>query len=295
MQYLSALRVRRPFPVSARGWVLVGLLAAAAWSWWALGLGLGDFVPHDGGLVTAKRFFAAAFSPALSHEGSDVVGRAGIFAEALGAIGKTILIAAAAMSIAIPTGLVFGLAATSAWVRPDGVRRTGAWAFAARLLLRGLWVVARVWIAFVRSIHELFWAFLFLATIGLSETAAVLALAIPYSGVLGKIYSEMVDEAPREAAGALRAAGANHVQTFLFGLLPQALPDMIAYTVYRLECAIRSSAVLGFFGVATIGYYIHQSFQSGFYREVWTYLFLLIIVIVIFDAWSGAVRRRLTT
>ncbi len=295
MQASSLPLPRRPLPISARGLVLVGLLLAAVWSWWTLGLSPSDFVPHDGGLEITKRFFASAVSPATTHEGVEVIGRPGIFVEALEAIGKTILIAAAAMSIAIPMGLLFGLAATSAWVSPTGVRRTGPLATVMRALLRVIWAAARVWIACVRSIHELFWAFLFMATIGLSETAAVLALAIPYSGVLGKIYAEMVDEAPRDAAGALRAAGASHVQTFLFGLLPQALPDMIAYSVYRFECAIRSSAVLGFFGVATIGYYIHQSFQSGFYREVWTYLYLLIVVIVLFDAWSGAVRRRLTS
>jgi phosphonate transport system permease protein len=151
---------------------------------------------------------------------------------------------------------------------------------------------ARLVIAVMRSVHELLWAVLLLAAFGLLHVSAVIALAIPFAGVLAKIFSEMIDEAPRDTAQALRAAGATPAQTFFFALLPRALPDMTAYTFYRFECALRSSAVLGFFGFPTLGYFIAASFENLYYGEVWTYLYALFLLIVIVEWWSGAVRRR---
>jgi phosphonate transport system permease protein len=151
----------------------------------------------------------------------------------------------------------------------------------------------RTVIALMRSVHELIWAVLFLAAMGMSNLAAVIAIAIPYGGTLAKIFSEMIDEVPRDAARALRAVGATGAQRFCFGLLPRALPDMTAHTFYRFECALRSSAILGFFGFPTLGLDIRQSFNSSNYGEVWTYLYVLLGTVVVFDWWSGAVRRRL--
>ena len=155
-----------------------------------------------------------------------------------------------------------------------------------------MFTATRALIAFLRSVHELLWAVLFLVALGLSNVAAVLAIAIPYSGVFAKVFAEMVDEAPREAALALRGAGASNAQVYAFGLLPRALPDLIAYAFYRMECAIRSAAILGFFGYPTLGLYIRQSFSSTNYGEVWTYLYALILIVLLFDVWSFAVRRR---
>jgi ABC-type phosphate/phosphonate transport system permease subunit len=118
------------------------------------------------------------------------------------------------------------------------------------------------------------------------------AIAIPYGGTLAKIFSELIDEAPRDSAGALRELGASPAQQFVFGLVPRALPDMCAYAFYRFECAVRSSAVLGFFGFPTLGYSIAQAFENLHYREVWTYLYALIALVLLVELWSGSLRRR---
>ena len=102
----------------------------------------------------------------------------------------------------------------------------------------------------------------------------------------------MLDEAPRDAALALRGAGATNLQVFALGLLPRALPDMCAYAFYRLECAVRSAAILGFFGFPTLGYSISASFENLHYGEVWTYLYALCALVLGVEAWSGALRRR---
>jgi len=128
----------------------------------------------------------------------------------------------------------------------------------------------------------------------LHPASAVIAIAIPYAGTLAKVFSEMLDEAEDGAADALRWSGANSLQIFAFGLLPRALPDMGAYAFYRFECALRSAAILGFFGFPTLGLYIQQSVGELYFREAWTYLYALFALIVLVEWWSGALRQRLT-
>ena len=155
-----------------------------------------------------------------------------------------------------------------------------------------MWGSARLLIGGMRSVHELLWAVLFLAALGLNTFGAVVAIAIPYGGTLAKIFSEMLEEAPRDSAHALRGLGAGPLQVFLFGQLPRALPDMAAYAFYRFECSVRSAAVLGFFGFPTLGYSIAQAFENLHFAEVWTYLYLLMGLVVAIEVWSGALRRR---
>lgn len=290
----EALALRRPFPLGRRGWVIVAMLLAGVWAFVHLGLGPAQIFPTERGWDLAGDFLASAFSPAAQYEGDQIEGRAPILVEAIESLGLTILLAAAAMALALIGGLILGFFASTAWWAGD---RAGGQSAVMRWLRRtvfpAVYVFTRVLIAVMRSIHELFWALLFLASIGLTEVAAVFALAIPYAGILAKIFSEMIDEAPRGPAHALRSVGARGIHTFAFGLIPPAMPDMIAYTFYRFECAIRSSAIIGFFGIETIGYHIDQSFQSIHFGEVWTYLYVLIAAILLFDAWSGSVRRRL--
>jgi phosphonate transport system permease protein len=149
--------------------------------------------------------------------------------------------------------------------------------------------------ATLRSVHELLWAVVFLAAFGITPLAAVAAIALPYAGTLAKVFGEMIDEAPRAAAGALRELGATPAVVLAFGLLPRALPDMTAYALYRFECGLRSAAVLGFFGFPTLGYYIAASFENLYYGEVWTYLYVLLALVAAVDWWSGRVRERLVT
>ncbi len=256
--------LRAPFPVGRRGWLLLAIAAGSVWAFLSLDVGWADLVPRAGGLDLAKRFFGAALAPDLS---------AATLAQTARAAWTTVLFAAAAMTLALGAGSLLGfLAATSlvpAWV----------------------YVPVRVVIAFMRSIHELMWAVLFNAALGLHPLAAVVAIAIPYAGTLAKVFSEMIDEAPRGAAVALRAAGATQIQVFSFGLLPAALPDMAAYAFYRFECALRSSAILGFFGYLTLGYYLEPAFNQGHYHQVWTYLYATFALVILVDLWSGRLRR----
>lgn len=277
--------LRRPGSLAAGGWVLLALLLAGGLSAGKLGLFGAPFWPTGGGLNLAGEFFSAALHPALRFMGEDSPqGVWDLPLQALQAAGMTVVFAAAAISLALVGGLGLGFAASSAWWDHDGRHR-----FAAGPWLTG---AARVLVTLMRSIHELVWAVLLLAGLGSGPLVAVVAIAIPYTGTLAKIFSEMIDEAPTGAADALRLAGAPTAGWYLFGLVPRALPDMTAYLFYRFECALRSSAVLGFFGFPTLGYYISASFENLFYAEVWTYLYVLMILILVMDWWSGRLRRE---
>ncbi len=218
-------------------------------------------------------FASAAASPALVDEGTGEVSMVPLVLEAAWA---TVTFAAAGIGLAAVVAAPLTLLAST---RFSG----GGW----------LCTAIRFLIAAMRSVHELLWAILFLAALGLTQASAVVAIAIPYAGTLAKVFSELLDEAPTDAAEALQAGGASDLQALVFGVIPRAMPDLAAYGLYRFECALRSSAVLGFFGFPTLGYGLATAADSTHFHEVWTYLYALFALVWIADRWSWAVRRRL--
>jgi phosphonate transport system permease protein len=275
--------VTRPFGTRRR--VVVAIVAAGLAAAWWLELRPSQLAPGEGGLELAGEFFAAALTPAWTYEADFVPDHvAPLPVRALLAATRTVLFAAAAVSISIVIGLLLGLLGSTAWW-PDAAR--------GRLWVRGSYGLVRALIVAMRSIHELLWAALFLSAMGLTPLAAVIAIAIPYSGTFAKIFSELIDEAPRDSALALRAAGATAPQVFCFGLFPRAFADLCSYACYRFECGLRSSAILGFFGIPTIGLSISLSFENLYYREVWSYLYVLFALVTLLEWWGIAVRRRL--
>lgn len=286
---MRAVRVSR-WP-SALTLVVAGIAGAALWAVISLLRTPGEVTLTEGGLRVAATFLSRAFTPALAYETPVVSGTAPLLWKALAAAKTTVTFAAAAMSLALAGGVVLAVLGAPAWWGHDRPAAAGT-----RRGLRVSTVIStltRVVMGVLRSVHELLWAVLLLAALGVGYLAAVLAIAIPYAAFLGKVFSELIHEAPPETARALRETGASPLQAFLFGVLPRVLPDMTAYAVYRFECAVRSSAVLGFFGFPTLGYYIAASFENVQYGEVWTYLYFLFALVAILDWWSGALRRRL--
>lgn len=265
-------------PLAAANLVVLAIALAALASLGHLGLGAAGLAPGAGGLDLAREFLGAALRPALSPAGDPAAGPWALPGQALRAAALTVAVAAAALSLALAGGLALGLGAAGL----AGRGRAGV------ALARACRAAALA----VRSVHELVWAVLLLAAFGRDELVAAIAIALPYAGVLGRLFAEMIEEAPREPGEALLSAGAAPWQSFLCGRLPLALPDMLAYTFYRFECALRSSAVLGFFGFPTLGYHIAASFENLHYREVWTYLYALAALVIAVDWWSGRLRAE---
>jgi len=271
-------------------WVAAGLALVFLVCAWSLGLTPAGLVPPDAThWERTGEFFRAALDPAFDYEDANVPDSADpIWWKGIKGLFLTLKFAFGAMSLAVPAALVLGFLGSSAWWPEPCGRRMGA-------VLRTVYLASRLFMSLIRSVHELIWALLFLSAMGVSPLAGLIALALPFSGTLGKVFSELIDEEARDAAQALKAIGLGPVQTFLVGILPRALPNLVTYSFYRFECALRSSAVLGFVGIETIGLYIELSHEEFYYREVWTYLYLLIAMIVVVDLWGAAIRRRLHT
>jgi phosphonate transport system permease protein len=287
----------RPMPsiprvLTGRTIVFCLLILAAAWAVARVSSVAGSLTPTSGGLRVAVSFLTRAVSPTLTYESPVPATTAPLLWKALLAARTTVVFAAAAMSLALAGGILLTFFASSAWWAGDPAGGSRGFGRLGRALAPIVYTATRAVIAVARSIHELLWAVLLLAAFGLGHLTAVLAIAIPYAGVLAKVFSEMIDEAPRDAASAMREAGASSLQVFFVSLVPRALPDMAAYAFYRFECALRSSAILGFFGFPTLGYFIAASFENLLYGEVWTYLYVLFALVAVADWWSGALRRR---
>ena len=142
----------------------------------------------------------------------------------------------------------------------------------------------RVFCAFIRSIHELFWALIFLQFFGLHPLTGVLAICIPFAGVFAKVYSEILEEAD-QTPHKLLPQGSGLISSFVFARIPDAWPHLVAYTSYRLECGLRSSAVLGFVGLPTIGFQLESAFSQGNYSEVGALLLLFYLLIATLKFW----------
>jgi phosphonate transport system permease protein len=147
--------------------------------------------------------------------------------------------------------------------------------------------IVRVGCAFVRAIHEIFWALIFLQAFGLSPLTGLLAIALPYAGTFAKVYSEILDEGDRAPLQAL-PRGCGHISTFAYARLAPVWAHFRTYTLYRLECGLRSSAVLGFVGLPTLGFYLHSAFMEGHYEEVAALLILFYVLIATIRLWAQA-------
>ena len=143
-------------------------------------------------------------------------------------------------------------------------------------------IIVRTILAFIRAIHEIFWALIFLQIFGLNVLTALLALIFPFSAILAKVYSEILEEHDYFDKS-LR--GKNFLSYYFYTKIPDIFPMLLSYTLYRFECALRSSAILGFVGITTLGYYLSSSFNQGYYNEVWLLLIMFYILIFTIKIW----------
>ena len=162
-----------------------------------------------------------------------------------------------------------------------------------RLLRLVPYHVSRFVLNIFRSVPDILWALVFVVALGLGPFPGTLALAVHSAGILGKLYSETLEAVPSRPVEALRATGAGTLQAFLFGRLPQAMSGFTSLTLYQWECNIRSATILGFVGAGGIGQQILISMNLFDYPKVATLVGATIIVVLLVDRFSAAVRRRL--
>jgi len=273
-QHVSAANApyRLPPPLfSARCkacWFVAAVLLLVVASFWTLQLQWGQFLSLEA-LRSMGRFLGEFFPPDTSPA---------FVRKVLLGTWETLAMSALGTALAAAAGLLLALPASRLHDRDV------AWARApTRLLLNAL-----------RAVPELVWAALLLIAAGLGPFAGTLALAAHTTGVLGRLFAESLENAPSGPAAALRAQGVGNGRLFLYATLPQVLPQLMSYTLYRWENNIRAAAVLGVVGAGGLGQLL--SFHMGLFHmgKTATILAAMLLLVALVDALSYAARRLLT-
>ncbi len=199
---------------------------------------------------------------------------------------RTVAIATAGMVLALGIASPLTLLSTSVLSVSALAGRMHALPFVLRQGVRGLLIL-------LRSVPELVWALVFVRVVGLGPTAGVLAIALTYGGMLGKVYGEILESDDAHATHTLMRNGASRLQALFYGVLPQSAAELTSYTVYRWECAIRSSAVLGFVGAGGLGQQMDNSMKMFQGAEVATMLLVFMLLVGLADYASAWLRKVL--
>lgn len=167
--------------------------------------------------------------------------------------------------------------------------------FAAKNVSSGLVSnIVRQLLNAIRAFPELVLAVaIFLPIAGFGPVAGALAIGLHSIGTLGKLTAEVIEGIDPGPVEATRAAGGNSLQIQRWGVLPQVMPEIIAFWLYRFEINIRAAAVLGVIGAGGIGFILQQTVIFGRFPKAGTALLVVIIATILVDSVSGWVRRRI--
>ncbi len=248
-------------------WCTLGLLVLVVLSFWSLNLQWASFFSADAAR-SMGRFVAEFFPPEHSPAFVRKVAYASWETLAMSGVG-TVLAAIFGLALALPASRIS--------------EHDRAWARApTRFVLNVL-----------RAIPELVWAALLLVSAGLGPMAGTIALALHTTGVLGRLFAEAMENAPPGSAIALRTHGIGPVRVFLYATLPQVLPQLISYTLYRWENNIRAAAILGVVGAGGLGQML--AFHMGLFQmgKTATVLIAMLVMVALVDALSYWMRRVL--
>ncbi len=246
-------------------WFVAGLVVLAGLSFWTLDLQWRQFFSVEA-VRKMGRFMAEMVPPNTE---------AAFLQKLLPATLETLAMSALGTLLAAVLGLLLALPASKTHAA-DPAR----WRGFTRLVLNAL-----------RSIPELVWAALLLIAAGLGPFAGTLALALHTAGVLGRLFAEAIENAPDGPAFALRMRGVGEGRVFWYATLPQLLPQLLSYTLYRWENNIRAAAVLGVVGAGGLGQML--AFHMGLFQmaETGSVLVAMIVLVALVDAASYLARR----
>lgn len=249
-------------------WLMFGVLVLVVASFVSLNLKWAQFFSWSA-ITRMGRFVAE-----LLHPESNAV----FVKKVLMASLETMAMSALGTLLALVLGLALALPASKVHAQ-DQAR----WRGPTRLLLNAL-----------RSTPELVWAVLLLIAVGLGPFAGTLALGLHTSGVLGRLFAETIENATPEPGFALRTRGVGEGRIFLYATLPQVLPQLLSYTLYRWENNIRAAAVLGVVGAGGLGQML--AFHMGLFQmsETSTVLLAMMTLVAMVDALSYLIRKVLS-
>jgi phosphonate transport system permease protein len=262
---VTATPVAQPGSRFLTGGGRVTIFVGAALVWAVAQAGVGGELVNGGGWPSFTSFWRAAIRPELGWEFVQLTVDAAAITMAYAILGT---------ALSLVLGL-FGALTLSRLFTGGGIH----------------WWISRALLAVPRSIHEIIWALLLLQVFGFDPLVAVLAIALPFGAVTAKVFAETIDSTDPAPFRYLRASGARRLTALMYGIAPAVRGELLSYSFYRLECAIRSAAVLGVIGAGGLGFQLDLSFETLRYNEIWTLIAALMILSGLGDGWSTLVRR----
>jgi phosphonate transport system permease protein len=214
-----------------------------------------------------------------------------VLREVAGAAAETFAISVAGTCLAVAIALPLAFLATRT-ILFDGVlyaREDLGWRRAPRV---ALYASAKAVLSLLRTVPEIVWALIFVFAVGLGPFPGVLALGFHTGGVLGRLFGEVLEDVPAAPLETLQATGAPRRAILVYGILPQSLPQFLAYALYRWEVNIRAAAVLGFVGAGGLGQRIHVAIGLFLDHQLLTLILAVYLMVSLVDALSAWLRRR---
>jgi phosphonate transport system permease protein len=153
--------------------------------------------------------------------------------------------------------------------------------------------LARGLMSFFRSVPALVWGLIFVTAVGLGPFAGVLAIVAHNMGVMGKLWSEAMEQADQGPVEALRSAGASAAQTATHAVLPSVIPEFTSLFLYRVDVNVRDSLTLGVIGAGGIGFVLTNAIQEFQFNVMMTYVFMVMVMVIALDLLSAWLRARI--
>jgi phosphonate transport system permease protein len=191
------------------------------------------------------------------------------------------------------TALAFVIAVPLAFVATRSLSVSAIGPANGRWRGRTLRQAVRTLMVLLRSVPEIVWALMFVRALSLGPAAGVLALAITYGGMLAKVYAEILESTDPRPARALLQAGSGRVAALCVGLLPLAAEELVSYTVYRWECAVRAAVVMGFVGAGGLGQLMDQALKGFDPGQASSISIVFVALVMLADAISFVLRKVL--
>ncbi len=214
---------------------------------------------HFGGFKLFQEFLISAFNPKIDNE---------IIITVINRLNETILIGFFSWLVSIIFGVIFGILTSNIFYKIFNIPN-----FFNNII--------RVFLTIIRSIHEVVWGILLMQIYGINFSIGIIAICIPYIALNSKVFAEQLENIDYKSFESIKQINAPKISSLLTLIWNPIINSFKNFGLYRLECSIRSTVILGLFGIGGIGTNIFLSFQTLNFRELWTYLWSLAILIIL--------------
>ena len=214
---------------------------------------------HFGGIDIFKEFIISAFNPKIDKE---------IIIQVINRLNETLLIGFSSWVLSIIFGVIFGIFSSNIFYKIFNIP-----IFFNRII--------RFFLTFIRSIHEIVWGLVLMQIYGLNFFTGIIAICFPYIAINAKVFAEQIETIDYRNFESITQINGPYFSSLITLIWNPTINTLKNFGLYRLECSIRSAVTLGLFGIGGIGTSIFLSFQTLNFRELWTYLWALALLIIL--------------